>query len=208
MESNIGTVGDTKARRRRGEALESAILDAAWAELADGGYSQFTIEGVVRRAGTSRPVLYRRWPTRTSLAAAAISRYYRQNVVTVPDLGNVRDELFLFVRKYAELAPPRLMRLLFDMSSDMAAENMNFGEDRFRVYPLKAVIDRAIERGEIDPQRITKRVMGLPLTLALHEIIVTMRVISDEAIAEIIDQIFLPLVSVQRPKPRRADSRL
>jgi AcrR family transcriptional regulator len=43
--------------RRRGKALEDAVLDAAWSELADGGYASFTMEAVAARAHTSRPVL-------------------------------------------------------------------------------------------------------------------------------------------------------
>jgi hypothetical protein len=47
--------------RRRGDALEHALLDAAWDELQAVGYAGLTIEAVADRAGTSRAVLYRRW---------------------------------------------------------------------------------------------------------------------------------------------------
>jgi AcrR family transcriptional regulator len=60
--------------RRRGEALEDALLDAAWDELVEVGYGRFTIDGVAARAGTSRPVIYRRWPVRSDLAIAAVRR--------------------------------------------------------------------------------------------------------------------------------------
>jgi AcrR family transcriptional regulator len=54
-------------RRRRGTALEDAILDAAWTELIEHGYANLTLESVAKRSGTSRPVLARRWPNRTSI---------------------------------------------------------------------------------------------------------------------------------------------
>jgi AcrR family transcriptional regulator len=183
------------ARRRRGAALEDAILDAAWTELASQGYSNLTFEAVAKRAGTSRPVLYRRWRTRVSLASAAVARYITLNPVTVPDLGNVRDELCLLLRKYADRTPPKLMRLAFDMSADMAAEQTSFTDEQFRQAPLKGVLQRAVERGEIDKGRLTPRVLRAPLSLVLHEIVVTVRPISDEAIAEIVDRVVLPLVS-------------
>lgn len=41
--------------RRRGAALEKALLDAAWEELTDTGYARFTMDAVVKRAGTSPP---------------------------------------------------------------------------------------------------------------------------------------------------------
>lgn len=186
---------DQPVRRRRGAVLEEAILDAAWAELGNVGYSDFTFEAVARRAGTSRPVLYRRWPSRASLATTAIARHVQQNPLVVPDLGNVRDELCLLLRKFADRAPPRQLRLLFEMSEDMVAEQMNFMDDRFRESTLDRVIERAVLRGEIDARRLTPRVLRIPLSLVLHDVIVTGRQISDDAIAEIVDQVFLPLVA-------------
>ena len=191
----VTTMNDHIAKRRRGAALEDAILDATWVELATEGYSNFTFEAVVKRAGTSRPVLYRRWPTRARLASAAIARHVTQNPLTVPDLGNLRDELRLLMRKFADRSPPKLLRLIFEMSDDMAAENTNFMDERFQANPLKDILERAIQRGEIDKQRLTPRVLRVPLSLVLHEVVVGARHISDEAIAEIVDEVFLPLVT-------------
>jgi len=41
------------ARRRRGAALDTAVLDAAWDELRAVGYPRLTLDGVAARAGTS-----------------------------------------------------------------------------------------------------------------------------------------------------------
>lgn len=72
----------TSPQRRRGAALESALLEAAWAELEEHGYGRFTMEGVARRAETSRPVLSRRWTGRAELAVAAIGRHFSLNPFT------------------------------------------------------------------------------------------------------------------------------
>lgn len=183
------------ATRRRGTALEDAILQAAWTELAATGYTNLTFEAVARAANTSRPVLYRRWPTRAALASAAIERHVKHTPLVVPDLGNVRDELCLFMRKFADRSPPKLLRLVFEMSEDMAAENASFLDARFQTNPLKDILERAVRRGEVDEERLTSRVLRVPLSLVLHEITVTVQQIPDEAIAEIVDQIFLPLVA-------------
>src|SRR5579863_6163266 len=61
--------------RRRGEVLEAALLDAAWAELQAVGYAGLTMEAVADRAGTSRAVLYRRWRNRPELVIAAMRRH-------------------------------------------------------------------------------------------------------------------------------------
>src|SRR5687767_8812771 len=84
--------------RRRGRELEDALLDAAWEELVEVGYARLTFEGVAARAGTSRPVLYRRWLNRSDLAIAAIRRQRWTNPVATPDTGTVRGDLIALLR--------------------------------------------------------------------------------------------------------------
>ncbi|WP_371871433.1 TetR/AcrR family transcriptional regulator [Phytohabitans rumicis] len=84
--------------RRRGQELEDALLDAAWDELAAVGYARFTMEGVAARAGTSRPVIYRRWPNRAELAIAAIRHYGARQPVATPDTGSVREDMIVLLR--------------------------------------------------------------------------------------------------------------
>jgi AcrR family transcriptional regulator len=189
---------ETIVRRRRGAALEDAILDAAWSELEARGYSDFTLQAVADRAGTSRAVLYRRWPTKASIASAAIVRHLKLNPIKVPDLGNFRDEMCLLLRRFADRAPPRLLGLIFEMSQDMAAEGTSFMDDRFQDFPMKDVLERAVSRGDVDKDRLTPRVVRLPFSLVMHEVVITVKQISDTAIAEIVDQTFLPLVTAHR----------
>jgi AcrR family transcriptional regulator len=189
---------ETVVRRRRGAALEDAILDAAWSELEARGYSDFTFQAVADRAGTSRAVLYRRWPTKASIASAAIVRHLKLNPIKVPDLGNFRDEMCLLLRRFADRAPPRLLGLIFEMSQDMAAEGTSFMDDRFQDFPMKDVLERALSRGDVDKDRLTPRVVRLPFSLVMHEVVITVKQISDTAIAEIVDQTFLPLVTAHR----------
>lgn len=73
------------AERRRGAVLEKALLDAAWEELADNGYARFTMDAVVKRAGTSPTVLYRRWSDRDALVRATIAHILRKHILEVPD---------------------------------------------------------------------------------------------------------------------------
>jgi AcrR family transcriptional regulator len=189
---------ETVVKRRRGAALEDAILDAAWSELEARGYSDFTFQAVADRAGTSRAVLYRRWPTKASIASAAIVRHLKLNPIKVPDLGNFRDEMCLLLRRFADRAPPRLLGLIFEMSQDMAAEGTSFMDDRFQDFPMKDVLERALSRGDVDKDRLTPRVVRLPFSLVMHEVVITVKQISDTAIAEIVDQTFLPLVTAHR----------
>ena len=183
--------------RRRGTALEDAILDAAWAELTELGYAEMTLESVAKRAGTSRPVLARRWPTRMKLATAAMGRYFALNPITVPDMGSVGDELRLVLRYLSNRVQPNLVQLVFDMSRDLADAGSNLSDVRRQFTdgePLGGIMKRGIDRGEIDPDRLTPRIVALPTDLARHEILMTLRPLSDEVIREIVEDVFLPLV--------------
>ena len=196
--------------RRRGVRLQDAILDAAWAELVERGYPGLTLEGVAKRAGTSRPVLYRRWPSRTALATAALGRHIAQNPIVVPDLGSVRDEICLLLRRMSDRAKPDMIRLVFDMQRDLADEHSNLADMRARLRAqivdsdvMQTVLGRAIDRGEIAAARLTPRIVSLPTDLARHEVLMTFEPLSDDAINEIVDEVFLPLVS---PTDQRTSS--
>jgi AcrR family transcriptional regulator len=199
-----------KIGRRRGVRLQDAILDAAWAELVERGYPGLTLEGVAKRAGTSRPVLYRRWPSRTALATAALGRHIAQNPIVVPDLGSVRDEICLLLRRMSDRAKPDMIRLVFDMQRDLADEHSNLADMRAHlraqiVEPdvMQTILGRAIDRGEIAAARLTPRIVSLPTDLARHEVLMTFEPLSDDAIKEIVDEVFLPLVS---PTDQRTSS--
>jgi hypothetical protein len=68
---------------------------------------------------------------------------------------------------------------------------------------MQTILRRAIDRGEIAAARLTPRIMSLPTDLARHEILMTFEPLSDEAIKEIVDEVFLPLV---RPTDQRTSS--
>jgi AcrR family transcriptional regulator len=177
--------------------LEEAILDAAWAELSEHGYAAMTLEGVAKRAGTSRPVLHRRWPSRTQLTTAALGRYLALNPIDVPDLGNICAEMGLLLRGLSDRARPGLLRLLFDMSADLADAKSNFADMRGEIANgrlVRTILDRGVARGEVDADRLTPRIVALPTDLARHEMLMTLKPLSDDVIREIVEDIFLPLV--------------
>ncbi len=193
--------------RRRGAALEEALLEAAWRELVEVGYGRFTIEAVAARAGTSRPVIYRRWPDRSELAIAAVRHFGRTDPVATPDTGSVRDDLVELLRN-ASKSRAELAALFSVQMGEFFAETgrtpadlrADFMHERSQPFGIDRVLQRGIERGEIDPARMTPRIAGLPADLLRHELLMTLRLASDETIVEIVDTIFMPLVA-----PRETD---
>lgn len=189
---------ETKTRRR-GEQLEQAILEAAWAELAEVGYTALTIEAVAKRAGTSKPVIYRRWQSRAALVIAAWAR--RQPIdETIPHLGSLRaDLLWLFSR-----IAMRMDAMMSQTIAGVMAEAFKHPEvqallrDRLNSAPLTSsvstVVANAISRGELTPVNPPPRVLRLPLDLLRAEAMLSGTPLSEEIIATMVDDIYLPLL--------------
>src|SRR5690625_6254525 len=79
--------------RRRGAALEEAILAAGWEQLREAGYGGFTFEAIAERAQTGKAALYRRWPDKESLLRAVLTHSYLGRPREVPDTGELRGDV-------------------------------------------------------------------------------------------------------------------
>ena len=187
-------------QRRRGAALESALLDAAWDELVEKGYDAFTIESVAERAQTARAVIYRRWATKPDLVRAAIAHHAFHEHVPTPDTGSLRSDLIELVRGANRRRAP-LIGIL--MSARIEAFYADTGasladlRDEFlsgRVNMIDQILDCAVERGEAAPAKLTPRVRSVTFDLFRHEVLMTHRPVPDDVIESIIDEIVLPLV--------------
>src|ERR1700683_561900 len=90
-------------QRRRGEELEAALLEAAWAELVEVGFARLTMESVAARAKTGVAVLYRRWPRKDDLVLDAIQHYAATHPVDVPDTGNLRGDMIAMLSGFSHV---------------------------------------------------------------------------------------------------------
>ena len=191
--------------RRRGEALEHALLDAAWAELQAAGYAGLTMEAVADRAGTSRAVLYRRWRNRPELVLAVIRRHRPVLSGEIPDTGTLRDDVLALLRRMsarlAEIGPETVYGLLGDYLSDADM----FARSRDQLLSISAevmetILKRAAGRGEARAG-VENRIATLPTALFRNELFLARTPPSEGTLVEIVDDVFLPLV---RPQPGEA----
>ncbi|WP_206681656.1 TetR/AcrR family transcriptional regulator [Actinomadura sp. J1-007] len=161
--------------RRRGAVLEKALLDAAWEELTESGYARFTMDAVVQRAGTSPSVLYRRWSDRDQLVRAAIAHILEESRIDAPDTGSLREDVLTLMR---EINATRV-QLVTVMSVQLAGYYQETGAgpgDLFaaaRDKTADTLFERAVDRGEIRPERLTRRIKSLPFDLLRHEFLTT-----------------------------------
>lgn len=192
---NTGAIPAPPRLRRRGQALEDAILQAAWEEVRSVGYEELTMDAVATRAGAARSVIYRRWPNRATLVRAAVRHRLGSLADDVPDTGELREDLLSVLRRLREYCG----QVGFDIVHGLLSELSDIPQDVFAVTPgiITVILQRAAERGEVRPERITPRVTALPGNLIRHELLIPHGDLSDAALAGIIDEIFLPLVQVR-----------
>ena len=188
--------------RRRGRVLEDAILHATWDELSEVGYNQLTMEGVAARAETNKAVLYRRWLNKSELVIAALRKYLPNLPNEIPNTGNLREDVFSYL---LGLAKP-LQKIEAQTIRGLMVEH--FGGTLIASMPqiiqprseskltadMTTILKNAELRGEVRLDNLTIRIISLPLDLLRYEIFTRQVPISDKAIEEIVDDIFLPLI--------------
>ncbi|KKC04475.1 TetR/AcrR family transcriptional regulator [Mycobacterium nebraskense] len=69
------------------------ILAAAASCVVDFGVDRVTLAEIARRAGVSRPTVYRRWPDTQSIVAALLTRHVTEVMRDAPLLGDDRESL-------------------------------------------------------------------------------------------------------------------
>ena len=199
---SVTDTGRRPGNRRRGETLETAILQAAWDELADFGYAHVTMEGVAARAKTNKAVLYRRWPNKAKLVSEAIRKYLPRPSYEVPDTGDLRTDVFRFLQGIAQpmqtIGTQTLRGLMIELlDRDFIAaipQTVHPATEGRMTTAMLTMLKNAEARGEVSLEKISARIISLPLDLFRFELLTTFEPISDQAIHEIVDDIFMPLV--------------
>ena len=79
------------------------ILAAAASCVVDFGVDRVTLAEIARRAGVSRPTVYRRWPDTKSVVAALLTRHITGVMNDAPLLGDDRESLVRQIVTVADL---------------------------------------------------------------------------------------------------------
>src|SRR5499426_2906548 len=187
----------TVGSRRRGKALEAAIFEAVLQELAQAGFVNFSIERVAAGAGTSKPVIYRRWPTRARLVYAALRANRPVLSSEAPDTGTVRGDVMVILHSVSEMVDELSPEVIFGLISELVHESelSLFAEVHERNGKIMTeILTRGVGRGEIAAEKLTPRLATLPFDLVRYQLMVLQQPLSPQDIEEIVDRIFLPLV--------------
>ncbi|GAA4239691.1 TetR/AcrR family transcriptional regulator [Actinomadura meridiana] len=191
----------TTRSRRRGPELEGALLDAAWDELIEVGFTKLTMESVAARAGTGIAVLYRRWANKDELVLAALEHYRNSHPVDIPDTGTLRGDLLAALTGMGEArAAFFAVTAAAAFSGLLANSGLTPAEARDRILgdqPVsraRIMYQRAHDRREIDLERVPSAVLAMPFDLVRHDLLMDLKPLEPARVRSIVDELFLPLV--------------
>jgi AcrR family transcriptional regulator len=139
--------------RPRDPRIDGAVLRATVDLLAETGYSGLLVSAIAERAGTSKPAIYRRWPSKAHLVHEAV--FPIGAATEIPDSGGLCDDLREMVRRtMAVLTTPAARAALPGLVGEMAADPTlhsalleRFGD--IITGGLAERLERAAARGEV-----------------------------------------------------------
>lgn len=117
------------------------------------GYGELRFESVAARAGVHKTTLYRWWPTKSALVAAALEPLVEAEL-EVPDTGSLEGDLVAVYKMHAggkAGADARALTAVFDSAAgnpEVAAIRERVWEHR--VAAVAEILERAKARGECD----------------------------------------------------------
>ena len=144
--------------RPRSSVADRAIMDAAVHLLARDGYQSMRMTDVALQAGVGKPTLYRRYPTKADLVAAAIVAL-TAGPQPEPELpsGTEAALLTLLSATATALATPGGMTILGSLLAQEQRDPELIAAFRARVFEprhavVRVVLTRGIETGDVDPK--------------------------------------------------------
>jgi AcrR family transcriptional regulator len=188
-------VSDTVHRRPGGRSarVREAVLDATIEAIVAGGYAGLTIDDVARRAGVHKTTLYRRWATREAMVLDALLARSATHVA-VPDTGTLRGDLVALLRAVAANITSRegralVMALLLETRGvpGLDALRQEFWSTRFEL--VAAVVERAIERGELEGTVDAALLVELAIAPLYLRVLVTGEEIDDAFVVAVADHV-------------------
>ncbi|MFF0609319.1 TetR/AcrR family transcriptional regulator [Nocardia tengchongensis] len=175
------TVAGRSAGRPRDPARHNAVLAATRALLAEVGYTGVSYSEIAARAGVTRQLLYRWWPTRADLVSEALFANPGDRwPVNYP--GSLAADLRAFVSALVDyvLRPyvrAGILGLMSEADRITEVPGLESGTLEPLESELRTLIDRAVARGEIPEPEAS----GIDVRLTLNTVrgAVVMHLIAD-----------------------------
>ena len=143
----------TDLGRPRDPRIDDSVLRATVELLGKSGYADLSVDAIARRAATSKPAIYRRWPSKAHLVHEAV---FPISVATeLPDTGSLAGDVREMVRRSTGvLTTPAAQAAMPGLLAEMATDPTLHAKllERFGDVTSRGMSDRlddALSRGEV-----------------------------------------------------------
>lgn len=145
----------TDLGRPRDPRIDNAVRRATVELLGKTGYADLSVDAIAKRAGTSKPAIYRRWPSKAHLVHEAV--FPISEATELPDTGSLAGDVREMVRRSTGVLTTPAARaampgLLAEMATDPTLHTKLM--ERFGDVTSRGMSDRlgaAMTRGEARP---------------------------------------------------------
>lgn len=190
-------------RSRLGPDREAEIFTAVARLVKEHGYEKVTMQQIAAESRSSTATLYRRWEGKPRLVIEAI-RHLKPHPMDVVDTGTLRGDLLAGVGPMAESAADDhdLIASIHNAARDDEALAQAIREVMAEPMQraVETVIDRAVQRGEINPDPPGRRfIHELLLAPVAVRPMISGQHPDEEYLTAYIDAVILPALGVRRP---------
>lgn len=194
------TMEPRRLGRPRDATRDAEILQAARDELVERGYERMTMAAVAARAGAGKATVYRRWASKAELVldAALCSADTALTIERVPDTGSLAGDLAALraLKHHDEGVWQALAGLVSELPH--APELASVVHERMvrpRVRLMRALLERAAARGELQPDLDLDLVASVPSAMIAYRLLVSGEPLDSEFLVKVSDEIFVPLAT-------------
>jgi AcrR family transcriptional regulator len=173
----------TDLGRPRDPRIDDSVLGATVELLGTSGYADLSVDAIAKRAGTSKPAIYRRWPSKAHLVHEAV--FPISEATELPDTGSLEGDVREMVRRSTGvLTTPAARAAMPGLLAEMATDPSLHAKllDRFGDVMSRGMTDRlegAVNRGEARPDVTAVDLVDAIAGMALMAIITRNQVLDD-----------------------------
>ena len=188
--------------RHRGHPLDIsrdvAIREAALDLLSEIGYDRLTMDAVAARAHASKATIYRRWQGKAALVVDALN--CSKGSMLEPDTGSLEGDLASLSHASCSQENRFNAQIMLGLITALAhdAELRDVVRERMiepRTKVIRAIFERAVQRGEISTERNLDLLVALLPALTIQQVLITGELPDTDFSTRVINDVILPLAT-------------
>lgn len=180
---------------------ELQILQVCAELLTEIGYERLTIDAVAARAHASKATIYRRWPGKPALVAAAVRCSTDSDRYTPVYTGDLRSDLLTLLGDLRDILSEKgslLAGMVSAMQRDPELASLMRADIKRCQSVTAALLTRYADEGAIRNPDIDL-VRQLATATVLTRLLFTGETVDDDVLTRLVDNVLIPLLTLTLP---------